>query len=569
MGRPERVIDPTRGPVQRFALELRQLRESAGRPSYRELARRSHYSVTVLSEAAGGTSFPTLAVAMAYAEACGADPAVWQALWEQAAAELASQRNGAAPPLPDKPPYLGRAAFQTADAHRFHGRDAAVAEVRSRVLESDLVALFGDSGIGMSSFLRAGLAPALTEFHTVFVTPSDVVGDNDSGKRSPREFFATVPGTEGLPDGDGKPTGTLLVVDQFEELFATNRKDEEREEFVRGLLDLRSRPGNRVLLAARADTAARCAAEPLLGPALCGNTMMLGPMGRDDLCDAIIRPAANVGLRVDPALVEAVVADAVGQPGSVALVSHAMREVWQRHRGRSLTVAVYHELGGIPGMVARLAEEVFTALRPAEQMVAKELLLRLTGFPSESDHAPRRTSHDELLGDRLDSWVTPVLEKLARNRLVCVKRDGVILAHDALLREWPRMREWLREDRDLLRWHRQLAEAATEWERSGQDAGFLYRGARLAAYGDFPLSRLNDREWAFLTASRRAENGERLARRVRTIVLGAVLSLLAILKVAYRNERRTRRALTGTPAHQCTRRTSWLRPRRANRTSVT
>ncbi|MCP2164334.1 nSTAND1 domain-containing NTPase [Goodfellowiella coeruleoviolacea] len=531
MGRPERTIDPAKGPLQRFAFELRQLRETAGRPSYRELAKRSHYSVTVLSEAAGGSTFPTLAVTLAYAEACGADRASWQANWERTAAELAEHRDDNQDAAPDNPPYLGLSPFRTTDAPRFHGRGALVARLRTRVLDTPLLAVFGASGAGISSLLRAGLLPALADCHTVLITPSDYFANPVAHQRKLSELLpnagtTTAPGPVG---GRTAPTHTVLVVDQFEEVFADGRDERDRDELVDELLAFAACPEHRVVLAARASVTARCAALPRLGPALAGNGLLVGPMSREELAEAISKPATDAGVRVEQALVEAVTADAMGQPGALALTAHAMREVWRRHRGRTLGVATYHELGGIPGLLAARADEVYLGFSPAERATARELLLRLTACPTGADHVPRRVPQAELLGDRPHHRAARVLAELTRARLVCVERDGVVLAHDALLREWPRMRLWLSEDRHLLRWHQQLSEDATNWQRYDQDSGFLYRGARLAAYHDFPATRLNHRERAFLAASRKVEASERTARRARRITLATALSLVLLL----------------------------------------
>ena len=177
MGRSERPVDPEAGPLQRLAWDLRQLRQKAGRPSYRELAKRAHYSASVLSEAAGGLAFPSLAVTLAYVEACGGDGEEWEKRWRLLAVELA-------PPTVDDttaadtevPPYLGLSTFQPADAARFFGRRALIGELCDRLADNPFLAVFGASGSGKSSLLRAGLLPALAEDTTrdcvtVLLTP--------------------------------------------------------------------------------------------------------------------------------------------------------------------------------------------------------------------------------------------------------------------------------------------------------------------------------------------------------------------------------------------------------------
>lgn len=179
-GRPEQAVDPDAGPVERLAWELRRLREQAGGPSYRALAKRAHYSASTLAEAARGRRLPTLDVTLAYVEACGGDREEWTARW-RAAAESA---GAAMPERPDDEecPYPGLAAFQERDARWFFGRDVLVGRLADRLREQDgrgLSAVFGASGSGKSSLVRAGLIPALPDgWRPALLTPARI--------RSPR-----------------------------------------------------------------------------------------------------------------------------------------------------------------------------------------------------------------------------------------------------------------------------------------------------------------------------------------------------------------------------------------------
>ncbi|MCP9981874.1 helix-turn-helix domain-containing protein [Actinomadura madurae] len=172
-GRPEQAVDPDAGPVERLAWELRRLREQAGGPSYRALAKRAHYSASTLAEAARGRRLPTLDVTLAYVEACGGDREEWTARW-RAAAESA---GAAMPERPDDEecPYPGLAAFQERDARWFFGRDVLVGRLADRLREQDgrgLSAVFGASGSGKSSLVRAGLIPALPDgWRPALLTP--------------------------------------------------------------------------------------------------------------------------------------------------------------------------------------------------------------------------------------------------------------------------------------------------------------------------------------------------------------------------------------------------------------
>ncbi|MFB1045206.1 helix-turn-helix domain-containing protein, partial [Streptomyces chrestomyceticus] len=166
LGRPERPVDPQAGPVERLAWELRRLRQRAGTPSYRTLAKTAHYSASTLAEAAKGERLPTLDVVLAYAQACGGDRAEWEARWRAAAGA------GGDEPVTARCPYPGLAAFEAANAAEYFGRATLTKELSGRVEQHALTVVFGASGSGKSSLLRAGLLPHLgAHWHPVLLTP--------------------------------------------------------------------------------------------------------------------------------------------------------------------------------------------------------------------------------------------------------------------------------------------------------------------------------------------------------------------------------------------------------------
>jgi hypothetical protein len=154
MPRPERVLAGS-GPVEALAAGLREPRQRAGGPGYRELASRAGFSAAALSNAAGGRQLPSLAVTLAYARACGGDPVAWEERWRRAAAECAASRPA------DDPPYRGLLCYGSGDHDRFFGRERIVARLVGMLQRQRFVAVFGASGSGKSSLLRAGLIPAL------------------------------------------------------------------------------------------------------------------------------------------------------------------------------------------------------------------------------------------------------------------------------------------------------------------------------------------------------------------------------------------------------------------------
>ncbi|WP_346175041.1 DNA-binding protein [Streptomyces cuspidosporus] len=578
MGRRESPLDPSAGPVQRFAYELRKLRTEAGGPTYRSMAQRAPYSVTTLSQAAAGEQLPSLRVALAYVEACGGDRAAWEARWREAAEEVAGR------PADDEdatPPYRGLARFEPGDHDRFFGRDQLFAELLELVAERRFVAVFGPSGSGKSSLLRAGLIPALRDGAPTVPRPAviRVLTPGDRPLRTHAAALAPLGSDKGGGDGD-----TWLVVDQFEEVFTLCRDPAERAGFIERLLSARDENSRlRVVLGVRADFFGRCAEHRELTAALRGATLLVGPMGRAELREAIVKPAAAEGLIVERALTARIVEEVADEPGGLPLMSHALLETWRRRRGRTLTEEAYEEAGGVQGAIALTAERVYGELSERQLEAARRIMLRLItpgegaqdtrrpvdreelGLdPAERGAGPGGTDHDSARGpgpgtdpnsdtDPLpDTDSTPdtdadtdpdpgaagdtalVLERLVRARLVTLDEGTVDLAHEALITAWPRLRGWIDEDRQRLRTHRKLTEAARAWEELGRDPGALYRGARLAeaweAFGEAGRSdELTAAERDFLTASRAA--GKRERRRLRAFV-GSMALLLVLALVA-------------------------------------
>jgi WD40 repeat protein len=339
----------------------------------------------------------------------------------------------------------------------------------------------------------------------------------------------------------------VLAVDQFEELFTLCRDEAARAEFVAALLRF-ARDRGVVVLALRADFYGRCAAYPELSRLLGANHVLVGPMSRDELRRAIERPAERVGLSVEPDLAEALLSDVEGQPGALPLLSTALLELWRERDQKRLRLAAYARSGGVHGAVARLAENAYVALDPPQQAAARRLLLRLTDEREDGAVVRRRLALGEL-----DAGLSPVVAALSERRLLTVSDGAVEVAHEALLREWPRLRGWLEEDVQGRRLHRRLSDAARAWDADGRDPGSLYRGGRLASALDWAAEHdpeLSATERAFLDDSRRASG--RAQRRLRAVLAGvATLLVLALIAgVVALHQRSNARAEATTAAAQ-------------------
>ncbi|MCX5055712.1 hypothetical protein OG895_19875 [Streptomyces sp. NBC_00201] len=541
MGRPERPVDPSAGPVARLAHELRQLRSAAGSPSYRAMAKVAGFAPATLSQAAAGERLPSLAVVEAYVRACGGDPAAWRPRWQEAEREV-EQEAGREPvePWGDGPaPYRGLARFEPDDRHLFFGRDRVLAELVELVCEHRLAVLFGPSGSGKSSLLRAGLVPRLRE--TI------------AGRGSPAVLRILTPGarpatTYGhlLSPAAGEPE-SWVVVDQFEEVFTLCNDPQERSRFIDLLLAARAPDsGLRVLIAVRADFYARCAEHCGIAQALNEAGLLLCPMTSEELREAVVGPAQAAGYLVERTLTAHLVKEVLAEPGGLPMLSHVLLETWRRRKRRLLTLAGYEAAGGLRGAIAATAEEVYGGLPPEQARAARHVLLRMV-VPGQGTPDTRRPSTHEELSQCPDAQV--VVERLTRARLLTADEDGVQLAHEALISCWPRLHDWIEEDRERLRHHRMLADAARAWLEHDRDPGALYRGVRLARAEELFPDHASDPaltvpERAFLTAALEARETERLAaarisrrHRMLTGSLSAVLALALLTAFAVWRER--------------------------------
>ncbi|WP_306935033.1 nSTAND1 domain-containing NTPase [Streptomyces phaeochromogenes] len=471
-GRREVPVDPSAGPVQRFALELRKLRTEAGGIIYRALAEEVGYGVTTLSQAAAGEQLPTLPVVLAYVRACGGEVTWWEARWRQAVEESA----GAGAEEGDagaESPYRGLTRFETGDSGRFFGREQLTADLVDLLRRQRFAAVFGPSGSGKSSLLRAGLIPFLQHSQEDGLRPAAI------RILTPGEHPAHTHAHLLTPATSDSGVDTFVVVDQFEEVFTLCHDADERARFIDQLLTAR-RPESRlrVLLAVRGDFYGRCAEHRHLADALRDANVLAGGMSPAELRDAVVKPAKAAGLTVERALTARLVKEVADAPGGLPLLSHVLLETWRRRRSKTLTLAGYEAAGCLDGAIAKTAEEVYGRFTEDQAVTARRVLLRLIA-PGDGTPDTRRPAQRAELDTTGRPDTAPVLEALVRARLLTLDGDMVELAHEALITGWPRLHGWIQDNRERLRAHRKLSEAAHAWQELGREAGALYRGSRL------------------------------------------------------------------------------------------
>ncbi|HET9543320.1 MAG TPA: WD40 repeat domain-containing protein, partial [Acidimicrobiales bacterium] len=245
------------------------------------------------------------------------------------------------------------------------------------------------------------------------------------------------------------------------------------------------------------------------------------------------------GLRVDPALVEVLVGEVAGEPGALPLLSHALRSTWERRDTRTLALDAYRATGGLRAAIATTAENVYGQLDADDQDLARRTFLALTEPGEGTEDSRRWATLIELTPAGGANRVEGLLDAMAAERLVSRDEGRVAVAHEALIREWPRLRGWLDEDREGLRLHRDLARSAAAWGELGREPAELYRGPRLAAALEWAARTddLSTLEAAFLAASRaEQERGERArartTRRLRGLLAGVGVALVVAVVAA-------------------------------------
>ena len=473
-------------------------------------------------------------------------------------------------------PYRGLLPYERVHEAVFYGRERLTAELAGKMAGTPIVMVTGASGAGKTSLLQAGLVPALTRnvqvpgssawpVVSLSVTACPLT-DLAAGLASLaggdpaaiRQKLADAPGRAHLLIREimlaaGDPARLVLIIDQFEQVFAADGEDGrlERASFIDAVCAAATQPAGltgeppaRVVIAVRGDYWDRCAAYPQLVRAMEQDQLVVGPMTEAGLRRAITGPAEASRLRVENALIEAIVADvhAAGTgPGSAVLplLSQALALTWENREGDWLGREGYDGAGHVARSIEVSAEDVYTALPGGQQAVARDMLRLMTAVDPDRRPVRRPVSRAGLCAGRpKNQWaeVGAVLDALARKRLLVLGTDSAEIAHDVVLQAWPRLRDWLEEDQASLILYGQLAEDTARWRQNRKDPSLLYRGVHLAAAqeatrvwaadpGRYPA--LTTGEADFLRASGQAATRGQWGRR--TLAAALVLLLLAAL----------------------------------------
>ena len=481
---------------------------------------------------------------------------------------IRGERSQATPESLDLCPYRGLKAFREEDAAFFCGREKFAGDLFAATLRGGFVPVIGPSGSGKSSVVFAGLMPFLRRecpprdtWDVVSFTPGEDPFQRLGAAIIPmleRDLSETDQLVEAQKMGASlragelrlssvirrvleKSNGTdrlLLAIDQFEELFTVAQRP-ERQALVKVLLEAQAHSATTVVASLRADFYGHAISTSReLSDRMAVGQVTLGMMTRDELRRAIEQPAQRVGLTFEDGLVDRLLDDVGDEPGNIPLLAFVLAEMWVRRKNRRLLHSAYAEIGAVQGAVAQRAEEEFGRLseehRDATRRMFTTRLVRVASLVEGGDDTRRQAELQDL-----DEASTAVVQRLTNARLLVTGTDPVRgkeivqVAHEALIRNWTRLRAWINEDREFLLWKQRFEERAREW-KSGGDEAFLLRGALLQEAGGWVERRPGEftpveREFVKESvALRKREENER--RRLRRIIgIAAVAALLALV----------------------------------------
>jgi hypothetical protein len=416
-----------------------------------------------------------------------------------------------APAYDERCPFRGLYPFRADDREFFFGREGLIARLEGKLAEHNFLAVLGPSGSGKSSLVLAGLIPTLqakeSHLQMAYLTPGS----------DPLDFLEV--------SLQVNPQCSLLVVDQFEELFTLCTDDTKRRAFLDRLLKLPEKM--RVILTMRADFWGECAPYHDLKELMQAHQELIAPMDTTELRRAMEKQAAKVNLRFEAGLSNTILDEVQGEPGAMPLLQHALLELWKRRHGRWLRDDEYLAIGGVKKAIAETAEAVYRDLSAHDQERVRDIFVRLTRLDEEPVRAEdRRDSRQRVrLGELTPAGSDPaptkaLVKRLADVRLLVTTRnvatghEEVEVAHEALIRYWPRLRIWLNEDLTDLRALASVRSAAQEWQQDrGDESRLIHHGTRLSDAERLlahPRLGLNQEEAEYLRACR--ERQERQAR---------------------------------------------------------
>jgi hypothetical protein len=441
-------------------------------------------------------------------------------------------------------PYKGLEAFEESDVDLFFGRHNTTSILVEKVRAGSLVVVSGPSGSGKSSLVKAGLLPVLRKqaktwsimafrlsgnpmvslvsaLSRLIIPPAPSIAQLQAIPK----LLSAVEGGQ-LPYvlqqvTDNSPY-TLLFIDQFEELYTLCNNYRQRSSFLDALVETATlHPETlKIVVSLRADFLNRVYAHRRFTDAIQDADVKVGPMTEMELTQVIEGPAALMNVGFEEGLVDRIVSDVGMEAGTLPLLEFALTRIWERRSSDTLTHALYGQVGQLAGAIANSAESMFRGMSEPEQVLTRRILSRLVRVADGGggDTRQRFSLPSLLMEQQIGSDAgRRAIERLVTARLLVLSRDEttrqetVEVTHEALIRRWPRFRQWLQKDRELLVWRQRLDLVIREWKQSGRDDSFVLRGPFLDEAHLWLTSRRDEFttvEQEFIEASKTAADRE-------------------------------------------------------------
>lgn len=473
-------------------------------------------------------------------------------------------------------PYRGLFHFSPKDAEYFFGRDDFIKELYQATQTRNFIPVLGASGSGKSSVVFAGLVPKLQaegSWQFTYFRPGVIRKQDKQEIADPFYALATalVPlytpdlnKTEQLAQGntlagllrsgevllsdviatiqDNYPGDRLLLIaDQFEELYTVCTDRKIRDRFLDILIDNIYTPSSDsplvLVLTMRADFLGNALSYASFAQVL-KDDMKLGAMNHTELRDVIEKPAQKLGVTFELGLVETILDDVEDEPGNLPLLEFALTELWKRRKGQKITHQAYQDIGKVQGALTRHADRILSKLSPEETKAAQRIFLKLVNLGEGAGDTRRQVTQAEI---GVSNW--NFVKKLADDRLVVTSQntndqETVEVVHEALIRNWSQLREWIDESREAIRTAQKIEAEAKEWGKKGKDKGYLLQDRRLRDAKEFmqsehPEVELSELVKEFVKASQKKhifDTLERIPSRLIevSIELIVIISLVAL-----------------------------------------
>lgn len=382
-------------------------------------------------------------------------------------------------------PYPGLRSFEESDAPFFFGRQALVEHAIEHLESHRFLAIVGASGSGKSGLLRAGIIPALRarqeRFQFLLSRPgSDPLRSlaqclSPQGTGDAEKMRSALAAAGSIAEVFTPKTPTAIVVDQLEELWTAGNVS-DRNQYLKLLASVErdAIAPITVIVILRADFYQGASQQPALADVLARNQIVVSPMTADELREAIELPARSTGVTFEPGLVDRILKDLATSATPLPLLQMLLTRLWRDRRRGFITHESYDRLGGVR-ILNQTAEDTYRRLPPNDQALAERVFLRLV------------TTN----GFRIPVSLTvfsaeerKVIEAFVSASLMVVEtrsnKDGKVeLSHEAIITEWPRLQHWIRDNAERLRARDELKTAVEQWQSTGRNKDYLYRGSAL------------------------------------------------------------------------------------------